>query len=118
MNNTSNNETNNQNNTKDTNQITNVMKTELPKLAMDEIPTPAADALSITGLVKEKGKVSGYQLSNNQIVSRDEGVSLAKAGKIKGVGVAHKKDTEYLKSIPDGSENNNLSSLPTVNRFS
>ena len=114
MNNTSNNETNNQNNTKDTNQITNVMKTELPKLAMDEIPTPAADALSITGLVKEKGKVSGYQLSNNQIVSRDEGVSLAKAGKIKGVGVAHKKDTEYLKALPDDNETNNLSSLPTV----
>ena len=33
------------------------MRTELPKLAMDEIPTPAADAASITGLVKKSGKI-------------------------------------------------------------
>ena len=39
---------------------------------------------------------------------------MAKAGEIKNVGVAHRKDTEYLKSIPDGSEENNLGSLPTV----
>lgn len=94
------------------------MKTELPKLAMDEIPTPAADAVSITGLVKKSGRVSGYQLSDNRIVSREEGVALAKNGKIKGVGVSHNKDTEYLKSIPDDSEANNLSSLPTVSDFS
>lgn len=86
----------------------------LPKAALDEIPTPNADAVSITGLVKSKGRISGYQLSDDRIVSREEGVSLAKAGEIKGVGVAHNKDTEYLKSIPDNSESNNLSSLPTV----
>ncbi len=86
----------------------------LPKAALDEIPTPDPDAVSITGLVKSKGRISGYQLSDDRIVSREEGVSLAKAGKIKGVGVAHKKETEYLKSIPDDSENNNLASLPTV----
>lgn len=39
---------------------------------------------------------------------------LPKAGEIKGVGIAHRKDTEYLKAIPDDNENNNLSSLPTV----
>lgn len=94
------------------------IRTELPKLAMDEIPTPAADAVSITGLVKKSGRVSGYQLSDNRIVSREEGVALAKNGKIKGVGVSHNKDTEYLKSIPDDSEDNNLSSLPTVSDFS
>lgn len=86
----------------------------LPKAALDEIPTPNADAVSITGLVKEKGRVCGYQLSDDRIVSREEGVSLAKSGQIRGVGVAHNKDTEYLKSIPDDSEMNNLSSLPTV----
>ena len=36
----------------------NKMSTELPKLAMDDIPTPAADAVSITGLVKKSGRVS------------------------------------------------------------
>jgi len=96
----------------------NKMSTELPKLAMDDIPTPDADAVSITGLVKKSGRVSGYQLSDNRIVSREEGVTLAKNGKIKGVGISHNKDTEYLKSIPDDSEDNNLSSLPTVSDFS
>lgn len=92
----------------------NKSKSELPKLAMDEIPTPDTDAVSITGLVKNSGRISGYQLSDDRIVSREEGVSLARNGKIKGVGIAHNKDTEYLKTIPDDTEDNNLSSLPTV----
>ena len=87
----------------------------LPLAAMDEIPNPNSDAVTITGLVKERGRITGYQLSDDRIVSREEGVSMAKAGQIRGVGVAHKKETEYLKSIPDGTERNNLSSLPTVN---
>ena len=86
----------------------------LTRAAMDEIPTPKDDALSITGLVKKRGRICGYQLSDNRIVSREEGVSMAKAGEIRGVGIAHKKDTVYLKSLPDGTEDNNLSSLPTV----
>ena len=86
----------------------------LPMAAMDDIPTPKEDAVSITGLVKEKGRITGYQLSDDRIVSKDEGVELARSGNIKGVGIAHNKDTEYLKSIPDDSESNNLSSLPTV----
>lgn len=90
------------------------LRTELPKLALDDIPEPDADAVRITGLVKDHGRISGYQLSDERIVSREEGVSLAKAGKIEGVAIAHRKDTEYLKSIPDDSEGNNLSSLPTV----
>jgi len=91
-----------------------ILASALPKAALDEIPTPNENALSITGLVKEKGRIAGYQLSDDRIVSREEGVSMAKSGMIRGVGVAHKKDTEYLKSIPDGTEDNNLSSLPTV----
>lgn len=90
------------------------ISTALPRAALDEIPECKADAVSITGLVKKSGRIAGYQLSDNRIVSREEGVSLAKAGEIKGVGIAHKKSTEYLKSIPDGSQDNNLSSLPTV----
>ena len=39
---------------------------------------------------------------------------MAKQGQIAGVGIAHRGETEYLKSIPDGSENNNLGSLPSV----
>lgn len=90
------------------------LKTELPKLAFDEIPTPSEDAVKITGLVKHRGRIEGYQLSDDRIVSRSEGVALAKAGEIRGVGIAHRKDTEYLKTLPDDKETNNLSSLPTV----
>ena len=90
------------------------LRSELPKLAMDDIPEPDSDAVSITGLVKERGRVTGYQLSDDRLVDRAEGVSLAKAGKIRGVGIAHRKDIEYLKSVPDDAEDNNLSSLPTV----
>lgn len=111
-------EKNTTNNPKTAKETHRTLATELPKLALDEIPTPEADALSITGLVKESGRISGYQLSDNQIVTREEGVLLAKEGKIKGVGIAHNKNTEYLKSIPDGKEGNNLSSLPTVDKFS
>lgn len=87
---------------------------QLAMAALDDIPSPNADAKHITGLVKKSGTITGYQLSDGSIVSKQDGVALAKAGEISGVGVAHRKDTEYLKSLPDGSENNNLSSLPTV----
>lgn len=94
--------------------INESLRTELPKLALDDIPTPKEDAVNITGLVKHHGRIEGYQLSDDRIVSRQEGVSLARSGEIRGVGIAHRKDTEYLKALPDDSETNNLSSLPTV----
>ncbi len=61
---------------------------ELAKQTLDQIPQADANAKRITSLVKE--------------------------GQIAGVGIAHRGDTEYLKSIPDGSENNNLGNLPSV----
>ena len=39
---------------------------------------------------------------------------MAKYGQIASVGIVHRGDTEYLKSIPDGSEHNNLGNLPSV----
>ncbi len=86
----------------------------LAKNTLDEIPTPKSDAKDIVGLVKTSGKVSGYQLSDGSTVTKEEGVSLAKNGEISGVGVAHRNGTEYLKTIPDGSENNNLGNLPSI----
>lgn len=81
---------------------------------LDDIPTPSSDAKDIIGLVKSGGKVTGYQLSDNRIVDKEEGVALARQGEIAGVGIAHRKGTEYLKSLPDGTDDNNLSHLPTV----
>lgn len=82
--------------------------------ALDQIPQANADAKRIVGLVKEGGRITGYQLSDNSIVEKQQAVDMAKQGQIAGVGIAHRGETEYLKSIPDGSENNNLGSLPTI----
>ena len=86
----------------------------LVKNTLDQIPQANSNAKQIVGLVKEGGRITGYQLSDNSIVERQQAVSMAKNGQIAGVGIAHRGDTEYLKSIPDGSENNNLGNLPSV----
>lgn len=86
----------------------------LVKNTLDQIPKAKADAKRIVGLVKKGGRIAGYQLSDNSIVEKQQAVNMAKQGQIAGVGIAHRGDTEYLKSIPDGSENNNLGNLPSV----
>lgn len=87
---------------------------DLAYAALDDIPTAKSDAKEIVGLVKSSGRISGYQLSDGSTVSKEDGVAMAKAGDIKGVGIAHRKDSEYLKSLPDGAEGNNLGNLPSV----
>lgn len=87
---------------------------ELVKQTLDQIPQPSANAKRIVGLVMEGGRITGYQLSDNSIVEKQQAVDMAKQGQIAGVGIAHRGNTEYLKSIPDGSENNNLGNLPSV----
>ena len=87
---------------------------ELAKQTLYQIPQANANAKRIVGLVKEGGRITGYQLSDETFVSKPEAVSMAKQGQIAGVGIAHRGDTEYLKSIPDGTENNNLGNLPSV----
>lgn len=87
---------------------------KLPMMALQDIPQPNADAQQIVALVKEDGLVTGYQLSDGRVLSKDEGVQLAKQGGIQGVGVAVRNGTEYLKSLPDENEGNNLNNLPSV----
>ena len=79
----------------------------LVKNTLDQIPLATPDAKRIVGLVKKGGIITGYQLSDNSIVDKQQAVNIAKRGQITGVGIAHQGDTEYLKSIPDGVENNN-----------
>ncbi len=86
----------------------------LVKNTLDQIPQPSANAKRIVGLVKEGGRITGYKLSDETFVSKPEAVSMAKQGQISGVGIAHRGDTEYLKAIPNGSENDNLGNLPSV----
>jgi len=87
---------------------------ELAKQTLDQIPQAEPGAKRIVGLVKEGGRITGYQLSDNTIVEKQQAVNMAKQGRITGVGIAHRGDTEYLKAIPNGSENDNLGNLPAV----
>jgi len=87
---------------------------ELVKQTLDQIPKPNNNARRIVGLVKQGGKITGYQLSDQSIVTKPQGVAMAKQGQIAGVGIAHRGDTEYLKAIPNGDENDNLGNLPSV----
>ena len=86
----------------------------LPKNINKEVPTPNDDAKRITKLVKHSGDVVGYELSNGQRVTKDEGIQMAKMGEIAGVAVATKKGHEYLRSLPDDNESNNLGNLPSI----
>ena len=88
----------------------------LVKQTLDQIPQAVPNAKRIIGLVKKGGRITGYQLSDNTVVEKQQAVNMAKQGQIAGVGIAHRGDTEYLKSIPNDNENDNLGSLPTVSR--
>ena len=90
--------------------------TKLPMMALRDVPVPGPDAQTITALVKEDGRVAGYKLSDGRVLSKEEGVALARKGGIRDVGVATRNGSEYLKSLPDGSEDNNLGNLPSVTR--
>ncbi len=89
---------------------------KLPMMAMKDIPQPNADAAHIVALVRENGRIAGYQLSDGRTVGKEEGVALARQGGIRGVGIATRNGREYLKSLPDDSEENNLGNLPSVTR--
>lgn len=102
------------NNQSDENNRESSLNTVLPMMAMKEIPTPNADAKQITALVKESGRVKGYQLSDGQILEKQQAVDLARSGGIAGVGVATRNGNEYLKSLPDGTDSNNLGNLPAI----
>lgn len=83
---------------------------------LDQVPTPKMDAKRITALVKESGRVTGYQLSDQTTIDKQSAVAMAKRGEIAGVGIAHRGDTEYLKSLPNQNENDNLSNLPAISK--
>lgn len=89
-------------------------RTSLPMMAMSEIPKANANAKEIVALVKEGGRVTGYKLSDGEVLSKEEGVALAKQGGISGVGISSRNGNEYLKSLPDQTESNNLTNLPSV----
>lgn len=87
----------------------------LPVNINKDVPTPKSNVCSITALIKKSGEIIGYELSNGERVSKEQGVQKAKEGEISGVAIGvSKKGEEYLRTLPDQYENNNLSSLPTI----
>ena len=74
-------------------------------------PVARKDAETITEMVRENGRVTGYKLSGGRTLSKKEGVALAKQGGIRGVAIASRNGSEYLRSYPDGNESNNLGNL-------
>lgn len=83
---------------------------------LDAAPKAKAGAKAIKQVVKDKGKVTGYMLSDNSVVSKDAAIQMARDGNIKNVGISHRNSTEYLKGLPDAKSTNNLSELPTVSQ--
>ncbi|WP_054743546.1 DUF3892 domain-containing protein [Cellulosilyticum ruminicola] len=73
------------------------------------------DAQQITKLIKHSGDVVGYELASGQHISVEEAIQMAKENKLCHVGVATSKDgSEYIRSLADGDESNNLGNLPSI----
>ncbi|MBE6066813.1 MAG: DUF3892 domain-containing protein [Clostridium lundense] len=73
-------------------------------------------ANSIVAVGKDNdNEIVSYKLDNGEILSRDQAISMAKEGGLKGVSVAKsRKGEEYLRSLPDDDESNNLKNLPSI----
>jgi len=77
---------------------------KLPMMAMEYVPEPNENAKQIVSLIKDEGRVTGYELEDGRILTKEEAVELAKRDGIRGVGVASREGSEYLKSLPDEKE--------------
>ena len=68
---------------------------------------------TITDVKKgSNGEVTHYVLENGKVLTREEGVAKAKAGDIEGVIISHSKTgEEHLRSVADGKECNNFTSM-------
>ncbi len=86
----------------------------LPMQSFQNIPSPRPNAYEIVAQIKTSGTVSGYKLSNGQMVDLQTAVQMTKDGAIQGVGVATNQGVEYLRSLPDATVANNLANLPTI----
>ena len=67
---------------------------KLVEQTLGHIPQANSNAKQIVGLVKEVGKITGYQLLNNSIVENQHAVDIEKQGQITGVSIAHRGDTK------------------------
>ncbi len=85
-----------------------------PMNTLQDVPSPKSTASKITAVQKSGSTVTGYQLDNGRIVSKEEAINMCRSGNLSGVGISTNQGTEYLKSLPDSDQSNNLDSLPTI----
>lgn len=72
-------------------------------------------AEEITKLIKSGGEVVGYELASGKHVSVHQAIEMAKNNQLRHVGVSTSKDgSEYIRSLADGNEANNLGNLPSI----
>ena len=71
-------------------------------------PVPNKDAKTIMKLIRTNGKISGYQLSDGTVLSKADGVALAKQGGIRGVAIESRNGSEYLRSLQASKESTHL----------
>lgn len=61
-----------------------------------------------------QGDITDVMTENGNVYSIDDAVMMAKDGAFEGVNVGRAKNgREYLRSNPNGDENDNLDNLPT-----
>ena len=69
-------------------------------------------SIIVQTIKNSSGEIMEYVLETGERVDKAQGVLRAKNGEIDGVIIAHsKKGEEYLRTKPDGTEGNNLSSM-------
>jgi len=92
-----------------------IHEANLPKHINQIISEGGPNAKQITKFIKQDNQVTGYVLSTGEKVTIQEAVQLAKEGMLQHVGVSTSKDgSEYIRSLPDDDESNNLNNLPGV----
>ncbi|SHI64395.1 Protein of unknown function [Clostridium cavendishii DSM 21758] len=71
-------------------------------------------AHTITEIIRNnKGEITAYKLENGERILKEEAISLARQGVIKGIqDISSKKEDSV--SLPDGDGNNNLGELPII----
>lgn len=81
----------------------------------DVVSEGGAGAHQISKLIKSGGEVVGYELEDGVHVSVQQAIDMAKQNQLKHVGVSTSKDgSEYIRSLADGDESNNLGNLPSI----
>ena len=87
----------------------------LANLANKVVSEGGANAKAITKRIVNSGDVVGYELESGEHITVEQAIEMAKANELKHVGVSTSKDgSEYIRSLADRDESNNLGNLPSI----